>query len=111
MTPRPGGPFAISPRRPAGPRIRLDFASFPRHNPRPRSGQTTRPPARAPRPALPGDPEMSLTPRTARLALCALEDRATPATAVYSALTQTLTVTANEGDRLVVSGLAGKPTG
>src|SRR5262245_45821795 len=48
---------------------------------------------------------------TPRLALCALEDRATPAVAVYSALTQTLTVTAHEGDRLIVAGIAGKPTG
>ena len=46
-----------------------------------------------------------------RLSLVALEDRATPAVAVYSPLTQTLTVTAHEGDRLVVAGLTGKPTG
>jgi hypothetical protein len=50
-------------------------------------------------------------PRTARLALEPLEDRATPATAVYSALTQTLTVTAGEGDQLIVAPVANKPVG
>jgi hypothetical protein len=54
---------------------------------------------------------MSLNPRSAHLALSTLEDRAVPATAIYTALTQTLTVTADEGDRLVVAGLLGKPTG
>src|SRR5689334_966627 len=50
-------------------------------------------------------------PRAARLALEPLEDRATPATALYSALTQTLTITAGEGDRLAVAPVANKPTG
>src|SRR5215210_5215569 len=50
-------------------------------------------------------------PRTARLALEPLEDRATPATAVYSALTQTLTVTAGEGDQFTVAPVANKPVG
>jgi hypothetical protein len=53
----------------------------------------------------------SRRPRTSRLALEPLEDRATPATAVYSALTQTLTITAGEGDRLVVAPVPNKPTG
>ncbi|HKB02487.1 MAG TPA: hypothetical protein VKD90_09715 [Gemmataceae bacterium] len=49
--------------------------------------------------------------RPARLALEHLEDRATPATAVYSPLTQTLFVTAGEGDRLTVAPVANKPVG
>jgi hypothetical protein len=48
---------------------------------------------------------------TAKLALQSLEDRTTPATALYTALSQTLTVTAAEGDQVVVSSLAGQPTG
>src|SRR6478609_7040554 len=46
-----------------------------------------------------------------RLAVRPLEERATPATAVYSALTQSLTVVAAQGDQLVVSALPNKPTG
>src|SRR5262249_15949673 len=38
-------------------------------------------------------------------------DRITPATAVYSALTQTLTITAAEGDRIVVAPIPNEPTG
>src|SRR5947208_604910 len=49
-------------------------------------------------------------PRAARLAVEPLEDRATPATALYSAFTQTLTITAGEGDRLVVAPVAGNVT-
>jgi hypothetical protein len=48
---------------------------------------------------------------TAKLNLLPLEDRATPATAIYAALSQTLTVTAAEGDQIVVASLAGQPTG
>lgn len=47
----------------------------------------------------------------ARLTLRALEDRTTPAAATYSALTQTLTVTAAQADQLVVSAIPNKPTG
>lgn len=54
---------------------------------------------------------MNSSPRFAHLVLSALEDRATPATAAYSALTQTLTVTAAQGDQLVVAALPNKPTG
>lgn len=54
---------------------------------------------------------MNSSPRSAHLALSALEDRATPATAVYSPLTQTLTVTAAQGDQLVVAATPNKPTG
>lgn len=50
-------------------------------------------------------------PRPIRLALEPLEGRATPATAVYSALTQTLTITAAEGDRLAVAPVPNAPTG
>src|SRR5215213_5446259 len=50
-------------------------------------------------------------PPPARLALEPLEDRATPATALYSALTQTLTVTAGEGDQLTVAPVPNKPVG
>jgi hypothetical protein len=50
-------------------------------------------------------------PQSPRLALRTLEDRVTPASAVYSGLTQTLTVTAAQGDQLVVSALPNKPTG
>lgn len=46
-----------------------------------------------------------------RLCLLALEDRATPAIAAYSALTQTLTITAHEGDHVFVRGIMGKPAG
>ena len=51
--------------------------------------------------------------KSPRLSLCNLEDRATPATAVYSAVTQTLTVTAATGDRLIVDAVtaSNKPTG
>jgi hypothetical protein len=49
-------------------------------------------------------------PRT-RLNLQALEDRATPATYAYSGLTQTLTVTAAEGDRILVASIPNKPVG
>ena len=51
------------------------------------------------------------TRRAARLAVEALEDRATPATAVYSALTQTLSITAAEGNRVVVAPLPNEPAG
>jgi hypothetical protein len=51
------------------------------------------------------------TTHVAHLAVQPLEDRATPATAVYSALTQTLTITAAEGDRIVVAPIANEPTG
>jgi hypothetical protein len=44
-----------------------------------------------------------VSPRRTRLSVEALEDRATPATAVYSALTQTLTVTAAQANRIVVA--------
>jgi hypothetical protein len=47
----------------------------------------------------------------ARLTLGALEDRTTPATAAYSALTQTLTVVAAQADQLVVSAIPNKPVG
>src|SRR5262245_25198294 len=50
-------------------------------------------------------------PQRSRLALRTLEDRVTPATAVYSGLTQTLTVVAAQGDQLVVSAIPNKPTG
>jgi hypothetical protein len=49
--------------------------------------------------------------RSARLSLIHLEDRLAPASAIYSAITQTLTVVAAEGDRLVVDSLANEPTG
>lgn len=49
--------------------------------------------------------------RRALLSLQGLEARATPAAAAYSALTQTLTVTAAQADRLVVSALPNKPMG
>lgn len=49
--------------------------------------------------------------RPARLALRPLEERATPATAVYSPLTQVLTVTAAQADNLVVTAIPNKPTG
>lgn len=49
--------------------------------------------------------------RTTHLALQSFEDRITPATAVYSALTQTLTITAAEGDRIVVAPIPNEPTG
>lgn len=47
----------------------------------------------------------------AKLTLQSLEERTTPATAVYTALSQTLTVTAAEGDQVVATSLAGQPTG
>lgn len=47
----------------------------------------------------------------AQLALQSFENRVTPATAVYSALSQTLTVTAAEGDQIAVASLTGQPTG
>lgn len=47
----------------------------------------------------------------AQLALNTLEDRATPATAVYAAASQTLTITAAQGDMIDVAALAGQPTG
>jgi len=59
-----------------------------------------------PRSSLPG-----VSPRRTRLSLEALEDRTTPATAVYSALTQTLTITAAEGNRIVVAPQANEPPG
>jgi hypothetical protein len=40
-----------------------------------------------------------------------LEDRATPATAAYAALSQTLTIVAADGDQVSVAALAGSPTG
>jgi hypothetical protein len=54
---------------------------------------------------------MTPTSRSARLSLVHLEDRLTPASAIYSAMTQTLTVVAAQGDRLVVDSLANEPTG
>ncbi|HEX3150197.1 MAG TPA: hypothetical protein VHR66_19120, partial [Gemmataceae bacterium] len=45
------------------------------------------------------------------LNVLSLEDRATPASAVYTAATQTLTITAAEGDRLVVAAVAKQPVG
>src|SRR5438034_7193855 len=45
-------------------------------------------------------------PRTTQLAVNALEDRCTPATAVYAAATQTLTVTAAAGDSIDVAHIA-----
>jgi hypothetical protein len=48
---------------------------------------------------------------TTRLAVQSLEDRATPATAVYTPLSQTLTVVAAEGDQIEVAADAGQPTG
>jgi hypothetical protein len=50
-------------------------------------------------------------PRTTQLAVSALEDRCTPATAVYAAATQTLTVTAAAGDMIDVAHIAALPTG
>lgn len=49
--------------------------------------------------------------RSTRLALQTLEDRCTPATAVYAAATKTLTVNAAEGDSIVVGQIALQPTG
>jgi hypothetical protein len=46
-----------------------------------------------------------------RLNLQALEDRATPATFTYAPFSQTLTVTAGEGDRILVASIPNKPTG
>jgi hypothetical protein len=55
---------------------------------------------------------MTPLPRpAARLALSSLEDRAVPASAVYTGLTQTLTVVAAQADQLVVSAIPNKPTG
>src|SRR5262245_46761161 len=48
--------------------------------------------------------------RSTRLALQALEDRCTPATAVYAAVTQTLTVKAAEGDNIQVAHIAFQPS-
>src|SRR5262249_2335764 len=67
--------------------------------------------------SLPGCPGMipSLRPQrsyaAARLSLRALEDRVTPATAAYSALTQSLTIVAAQADQLIVSAIPNKPTG
>jgi len=47
----------------------------------------------------------------ARLALQHLEDRATPATAIYAAATQTLTIVAAEGDRILLTAQADQPAG
>lgn len=47
----------------------------------------------------------------ARLTLRALDDRITPATAAYSAATQTLTLVAAQADQLVVSAVPNMPTG
>src|SRR5262245_48780328 len=49
--------------------------------------------------------------RAVSLSLQPLEDRSTPATAVYSAATQTLTLTGANTDALTVSALINKPTG
>ena len=49
--------------------------------------------------------------RQTRLNLQALEDRATPASYSYAPLTQTLTVTAVEGDRILVASIPNKPAG
>ena len=46
-----------------------------------------------------------------RLRLQPLEERATPAAAVYNARWQTLTITAAEGDEIDVAALGGQPTG
>jgi hypothetical protein len=46
-----------------------------------------------------------------RLALRTLEDRLTPASALYSGLTQTLTVTAAQGDQLLIERIPDKPVG
>jgi hypothetical protein len=54
---------------------------------------------------------MSRSPSLSRLVLQQLEDRATPATGVYNAVTHTLTVTADEADKIVVSSIPNKPTG
>ena len=50
-------------------------------------------------------------PRRARLAVQALEDRVTPATPVYSPATQTLTIIAAQGDRIVVAPIPNEPAG
>src|SRR5262249_15315120 len=49
--------------------------------------------------------------RSVSLSLQSLEDRSTPATAAYSAATQTLTITGANTDALTVSALINKPTG
>lgn len=49
--------------------------------------------------------------KIARLSIINLEDRLTPATANYLALTQTLTITAAQGDLIAVSAVTGEPTG
>lgn len=54
---------------------------------------------------------MTPTSRTTRLSLFSFEDRLTPAAAIYSALSQTLTITAAEGDQLAVSSLPNSVTG
>ncbi len=47
----------------------------------------------------------------ARLSVQSLEERATPATAIYSAPTQTLTLIADEGDQISIASLGGQPAG
>lgn len=47
----------------------------------------------------------------ARLSLQHLEDRTTPAIATYAAATQTLTIVAAEGDRLLLEAQANQPAG
>ncbi len=47
----------------------------------------------------------------ARLSLQHLEDRTTPATATYAAATQTLTIVAAEGDRILLAAQANQPAG
>jgi hypothetical protein len=56
-------------------------------------------------------PRPHRTRPAARLTLRALDDRITPATAAYSAVTQTLTIVAAQADQLVVSAVPNKPTG
>src|SRR5438270_10170668 len=45
------------------------------------------------------------------LALHALEDRATPAAGIHTAATQALTITAAQGDQLLIQNETGKPSG
>jgi large repetitive protein len=49
--------------------------------------------------------------RFPRLTVQRLEDRATPATALYTAATQTLTITAAQGDQILIKNELGEPSG
>jgi hypothetical protein len=100
--------------------IALAFPGFPWHNIPAGRGIFSEPAARMDSPRLnQGINGMIPLPTSARLRrrsttkldLLALEDRATPATAIYTALSQTLTITAAEGDQIVVASLPGQPTG